>query len=241
MFFSNMQINFTFGVEIEFYATCSEEINLYNCPLIKGTNIQKEEGFNQFELVFIHTHNIKLLYSNFVKQIMELKKFCASQYNCSICFTPKPNINMPGSALNIHINITDNYNNNLFKVINNNYNAIMLNCIAGMLKGLKNDLHILLPNKESILRLLHSDIHTPTHIAWGVDNRTAALRIPPGSAKNLRIEHRVPSADAKIIDVINKIKQDCMLGIQNNFIPPERIYGICSDQIYSCDKILDYL
>jgi glutamine synthetase len=36
----------------------------------------------------------------------------------------------------------------------------------------------------------------PTMAAWGVDNRTCALRVIPGSPASQRVEHRVPGADA---------------------------------------------
>jgi glutamine synthetase len=33
-------------------------------------------------------------------------------------------------------------------------------------------------------------------VAWGYDNRTTGLRIPPSSPVNRRVENRVPSSDA---------------------------------------------
>lgn len=36
----------------------------------------------------------------------------------------------------------------------------------------------------------------PTHATWGVENRTTALRVIPGSAKSQRVEMRLGSADA---------------------------------------------
>ena len=36
----------------------------------------------------------------------------------------------------------------------------------------------------------------PTVSAWGVENRTTALRVIPGSAKSTRVEYRIAAADA---------------------------------------------
>jgi glutamine synthetase len=36
----------------------------------------------------------------------------------------------------------------------------------------------------------------PTMATWGVENRTCALRVIPGSPASQRVEHRVPGADA---------------------------------------------
>ena len=36
----------------------------------------------------------------------------------------------------------------------------------------------------------------PTDSTWGVENRTCALRVIPGSAKSTRVEYRIAAADA---------------------------------------------
>ena len=45
-------------------------------------------------------------------------------------------------------------------------------------------------------RRLVKGMSAPVNVAWGYDNRTTGLRIPPSSPANRRVENRVPSSDA---------------------------------------------
>ena len=50
------------------------------------------------------------------------------------------------------------------------------------------------PTINSYKRLVEG-YWAPTRPTWGVDNRTTALRVIPGSSKSTRIEVRIPGAD----------------------------------------------
>ena len=66
--------------------------------------------------------------------------------------------------------------------------------IAGQIKCLPEILPFLVPNVNSYRRLVKG-FWAPTHATWGVDNRTSALRVIPGSKKSTRLETRVAGAD----------------------------------------------
>jgi glutamine synthetase len=51
------------------------------------------------------------------------------------------------------------------------------------------------PNVNSYRRLV-PDSDAPTNVHWGFDNRTVSLRVPSSDPANLRLENRVPGADA---------------------------------------------
>jgi len=51
------------------------------------------------------------------------------------------------------------------------------------------------PTVNSYRRLIPG-FWAPTASAWGVENRTTALRVIPGSEKSTRVEYRVAAADA---------------------------------------------
>jgi glutamine synthetase len=54
---------------------------------------------------------------------------------------------------------------------------------------------ILAPNVNSYRRLSrHSN--APINLEWGYDNRTCGLRVPYGAPAAMRVENRVPGADA---------------------------------------------
>ena len=51
------------------------------------------------------------------------------------------------------------------------------------------------PNVNSYRRLV-PESDAPTNVHWAIDNRTVSLRVPSSSPANLRVENRVPGADA---------------------------------------------
>jgi len=65
----------------------------------------------------------------------------------------------------------------------------------------------------------------PTVSAWGVENRTTALRVIPGSAKSTRIEHRVAAADANPYLALAAAVGAGLWGIENKLDPGEPVTG----------------
>jgi glutamine synthetase len=56
-------------------------------------------------------------------------------------------------------------------------------------------LSMISPTVNSFSRMVPG-FWAPTNATWGVENRTTALRVIPGSAKSQRIEYRIAAADA---------------------------------------------
>ncbi|MCZ6501104.1 MAG: glutamine synthetase [Gammaproteobacteria bacterium] len=71
----------------------------------------------------------------------------------------------------------------------------MQHYVAGQQQYMKPFLALTSPTINSYTRLVKG-AWAPTASTWGVENRTVALRIIPGSAKSQRVEFRVGSADA---------------------------------------------
>lgn len=66
--------------------------------------------------------------------------------------------------------------------------------VAGQLAHLGDLLPLLAPTVNSYKRLVEG-YWAPTRPTWGVDNRTVALRVIPGSEKSTRLETRLPGSD----------------------------------------------
>jgi glutamine synthetase len=71
---------------------------------------------------------------------------------------------------------------------------LMARFVAGQLACLPELMLLFAPTWNSYKRL-HPGSFAPTHVGWGVDNRTCPLRVV-GHGDSLRFEHRVPGADA---------------------------------------------
>ena len=67
--------------------------------------------------------------------------------------------------------------------------------VAGQQKLMPEFLAMFAPTINSYTRLIPG-FWAPTEATWGVENRTTALRVIPGSDKSQRVEYRLGSADA---------------------------------------------
>ncbi|MBN8194703.1 glutamine synthetase, partial [Bacillus sp. NTK074B] len=65
--------------------------------------------------------------------------------------------------------------------------------------------------------------------AWAYENRTAALRIPSGSFKARRIEHRVAGGDINPYLMMAGVLGGALLGIEDGLTPPTPITGNAYD------------
>ncbi len=70
----------------------------------------------------------------------------------------------------------------------------------------------------------------PTDATWGVENRTTALRIIPGSSKSQRLEFRLGSADANPYIALAAMLGAGLYGIENKMEPHAQVKGNAYDQ-----------
>ena len=65
----------------------------------------------------------------------------------------------------------------------------------------------------------------PTHASWGIENRTCALRVIPGSAKAQRVEFRVAASDANPYLALAAALGAGLYGIEHKIEPDAAIEG----------------
>jgi glutamine synthetase len=80
------------------------------------------------------------------------------------------------------------------------------------------------PTVNSYRRLIPG-FWAPTAASWGVENRTCALRVIPGSPKSSRVEYRVAAADANPYLALAAAVASGLWGIESKIDPGEPIVG----------------
>jgi len=70
----------------------------------------------------------------------------------------------------------------------------------------------------------------PTDASWGIDNRTYALRVVPGSAKSQRVEIRVTAADANTYLALAAGLASGLWGMENKIGSEEPVIGNAYDK-----------
>jgi glutamine synthetase len=92
---------------------------------------------------------------------------------------------------------------------------VMRSFVAGQQLLMPEFLAMVAPTVNSYTRLIPG-FWAPTHATWGVENRTCALRVIPGSAKAQRVEYRIAAADQNPYLAIAAALGTGLWGIENN-------------------------
>jgi glutamine synthetase len=111
-------------------------------------------------------------------------------------FMAKWNDKLPGSSGHIHQSLWDAHGKNVFYDERDpiKMSPTFRHFLAGQMQCMPEILPFFAPTVNSYKRLVEG-AWAPTQVNWGVDNRTTAFRVIPGSAKSTRLETRVPGAD----------------------------------------------
>jgi glutamine synthetase len=154
---------------------------------VKGecNNGQQEIGFRYDEaLVTCDNHSI---YKNGAKEI-------ADQHGKSLTFMAKYN-EREGNSCHIHLSLRTGDGAAAFADGGDPHGMSPTFCgfVAGALATLRELTLFYAPNINSYKRFADGSF-APTAVAWGLDNRTCALRVV-GHGRNIRVECRVPGGD----------------------------------------------
>jgi glutamine synthetase len=153
--------------------------------------VKGECNLGQHEISFkyadaITTCDNHAFYKNGAKEI-------AAALGKSITFMAKYN-EAEGSSSHIHISVRSTSGEPVMAGDGEyGFSPLMRQFIAGQLAVLREFTLFYAPNINSYKRFVEGSF-APTAVAWGIDNRTCALRVV-GHGQSLRMENRVPGAD----------------------------------------------
>ena len=100
--------------------------------------------------------------------------------------------------------------------------------LAGQIKLLPEVLPMIAPTINSYTRMIKG-FWAPTHANWGIDNRTCALRVLPGSEKSHRLEYRIAAADGNPYLALAASIACGLYGIENKLELPPMVQGNAYD------------
>lgn len=167
-------------------------------------------------------------------------KILAQRNNKMATFMAKWSPNYPGQSGHIHISLKHKEGgNSAFYDPAKQYNmsTIQRHFLAGQQKLMPELLAMLSPTVNSYSRLIPG-FWAPTDATWGVENRTTALRLIPGSDKSQRIEYRLGSADANPYLALAAAIGSGLYGIEHEMEPEPEIKGNSYEQVHSQDLAL---
>jgi len=158
-------------------------------------------------------------------------KVWAQRNNLMATFMAKWSSDWPGQSGHIHISLQDQNGKALFHDANNAYNMsdTQRHFLAGQQKYMPEFLAMIAPTVNSYSRMVPG-LWAPLDATWGVENRTTALRVIPGSAKSQRIEYRLGSADANPYLALAAALASGLMGVEQKLEPHAQVKGNAYDQ-----------
>ncbi len=176
-----------------FYNDIFDLLQKFNIPL---EGLHTETGDGVYEAAIEHTDILDaadraVLFKTSVKEI-------AYRHGIIPSFMAKWNSSLPGCSGHIHQSLWDAAGNiNLFYDDGDeaHISELLKHYIAGQLHCLPHILPMYAPTINSYKRYVEG-AWASTSVSWGIENRTAALRVINHSYISTRLETRVPGADA---------------------------------------------
>ncbi|GAA5524752.1 glutamate--isopropylamine ligase [Microbulbifer aestuariivivens] len=105
-----------------------------------------------------------------------------------------------------------------------NMSPVQRNFVAGQQRLMPEFLAMMAPTVNSYRRLVPG-FWAPTDATWGIENRTAALRVIPGSDKSQRVEYRLGAADANPYLALAAALGSGLYGVLQQWEPSEPVAG----------------
>ncbi|QIQ05654.1 glutamine synthetase family protein [Streptomyces liangshanensis] len=156
-------------------------------------------------------------------------KEIASQEGVSLTFMAKYN-EREGNSCHIHLSLQDEHGANAMAGDGpDGMSAVMRHFLAGQLAALRDFSLLYAPNINSYKRFQPGSF-APTAVAWGLDNRTCALRVV-GHGRSLRFENRLPGGDVNPHLAVAGLVAAGLYGVQHELELPEA----CAGNAYTAD------
>ena len=157
-------------------------------------------------------------------------KVLAQRSNMMATFMAKWSPALPGQSGHIHLSLKDGSGKPVFHDAGQPHqmSETMRHFIGGQQQLMPELLAMVAPTINSYTRLIPG-FWAPTDSTVGVENRTCALRVIPGSAKSQRVEYRVAAADANPYIILAAALGSGLWGIENRIEPEPLVEGNAYD------------
>lgn len=134
-------------------------------------------------------------------------------------FMAKPYGEQAGSGFHVHISVLDREGRNIFA---GEVEGVPNEALRGALGGLKVHMAASMlafaPHINSYRRFGRGTF-APSVAAWGLDNRSTAIRVPATAGADARLEHRLAGADVNPYIALALILQAMLEGIEGGIDP----------------------
>jgi len=162
-----------------------------------------------------------------------MTKILAQKVSLMATFMAKWSPDWPGQSGHIHMSLKDKKGKSVFYDPKkpDGMSDRMRYFVGGQQQLMPELLAMISPTVNSYTRLIPG-FWAPTEASWGIDNRTCALRVIPGSAKSQRVEYRIAGADANPYLALAASLGAGLWGIENKIEPEKPVVGNAYDMTF---------
>jgi glutamine synthetase len=145
----------------------------------------------------------------------------------------------PGQSGHLHLSLRDLAGKSVFHESGRpgNMSDTMRWFVGGQQALLPELLAMVAPTVNSYSRLIPG-FWAPTDATWGIENRTCALRVIPGSPSSQRVEYRIAAADINPYLAIGAALGSGLWGIEHKIEPDAPIAGSAYDIAHPAERAL---
>jgi glutamine synthetase len=197
-----------------FLNALSDAAALQGVPITVTT---KEYAPGQFEANLRHQSNA-VTASDHAIYLRQIVKAAALSQNMRASFMAKPYPDRSGSGQHVHLSLLDRGGRNVFDNGTAEGSELLRHAAGGLAQAMPESMAVFAPNLNAYRRF-QPDMFAPVNRRWGVNNRSAGLRVPVGPSEARRIEHRCAGADANPYLVMAAILAGVHHGIVNHIDP----------------------
>jgi glutamine synthetase len=176
-----------------------------------------ENSPGQFE-INLHHDSDALRACDHAVLLRRIIKSVAPKHGFSASFMAKPYLDRAGSGMHVHCSLMDGRGRNVFDDGGDQGTTLLRHAIGGLGATTAEAMALLAPNVNSYRRYRPGSL-VPMGTTWGYNNRSVAFRVPTGSAKARRIEHRIAGADANPYLAVAAILAGMLHGIERKLDP----------------------
>ena len=177
----------------------------------------KEYAPGQFEANLRHQSDA-LASADHAVLLKQIVRAAARAHGYDATFMAKPYTNRSGSGLHVHVSLLDEAGRNIFDDGSEEGSPRLRHAIGGLQALMADSMAIFAPNVNSYRRF-QPDMFAPVNTRWGVNNRSAGMRVPMGPNEARRIEHRSAGADANPYLTLAAVLAGIHHGLQNALDP----------------------
>ena len=206
---------------------------------IKAETLISEYAPGQYELTLHYRQDVMQAADDLIR-LKRIVRAQARAHGVTACVMAKPFEDYAGSGMHFHVSLLDEADKNVFaEAEGKGWTPTLLHALGGLRATMAESMLVFAPHLNSWRRFANQS-YAPVSTAWGVNNRSVALRVPEGSRAARRIEHRPAGVDANPYLVAATILAGILHGIDTKADPGPETTGNAYDADAGSDMPRDW-